>query len=88
MERISATVSSSGEIGGGVSTTELDSHANMVVVGHQAYVISHTTQFVNDQAFVDEVAGLRDIYVVDAAIGYDCTYSRETYILVFYAVIY
>jgi len=69
VERISATVSSSGESGGGVSTTELDSHANMVVVDHQMYVISHTNQFVNVQAFADEVTGLRDILVVDAAIG-------------------
>ena len=53
----------------------------MVVVGHQAYVISHTNQFVNVQAFTDEVTGLRDIPVVDAAIGYDCPYSGETYIL-------
>ena len=53
----------------------------MVVVGHQAYVISHTNQFVNVQAFADEVTGLRDIPVVDAAIGYDCPYSGETYIL-------
>ena len=53
----------------------------MVAVGHQAYVISHTNQFVNVQAFTDEVTGLRDIPVVDAAIGYDCPYSGETYIL-------
>ena len=65
-----------------MSTTELDSHANMVVVDHQMYVISHTNQFVNVQAFADEVTGLRDILVVDAAIGYNCPYSGETYILV------
>ena len=82
MKRISATVSSSGESDGGVSTTELDSHANMVVVGHQAHVFSHNNQFVNVQAFADEVKGLRDIPVDHAVIGYDCPYSGETYILV------
>ena len=53
----------------------------MAVVGHQAYVISHMNQFVNVQAFADEVTGLTDIHVVDAAIGYDCPYSGETYIV-------
>ena len=65
-----------------LSFTELDSHANMVVVGKQAFVFSHSGQYANVQAFADEVKGLQKVPIVDAVIAYDCPSSGETYLLV------
>ena len=64
------------------SFTELDSHVNMVVVGKQAFVFSHSGQYANVQAFADEVKGLQKVPIVDAVIAYDCPSSGETYLLV------
>ncbi len=64
------------------SFTELDSYANMVVVGKQAFVFSHSGQFANVQAFADKVEGLQKVPIVDAIIAYDCLSSGETYLLV------
>merc|ERR1712194_662793 len=64
------------------SFTELDSHANMVEVGRQAFVFSHSGQYANVQAFADEVEGLQKVPIDDAVIAYDCLSSGETYLLV------
>ena len=65
-----------------VSSTELDSHANMVVLGKQAFVFSHSGQFANVQAFSEEVKALPEVPIVDAVIAYDCPSSGETFLLV------
>ena len=64
------------------SFTELEVHANMVVVGKQAFVFSHSGQYANVQAFAGEVKGLQKVPIVDAVIAYDCPSSGETYLLV------
>ena len=52
-----------------VGTTELDSHANMVVLGNQATIIqSRGTADVN--AFSEEVGTLK-VPIVDGIIAYD-----------------
>ena len=38
--------------------TEFDLHANMVVVGKQAFVFGHSSQYANVQVFADKVKGL------------------------------
>ena len=64
------------------STTELDSHANMVVVGAQATVIQETGLFADVNAFSDEVSQLQRIPINDVVIAYDCPYRLETYLLI------
>ena len=65
-----------------VSNTELDSHANMVVVGNQEFLFSHSGQYANVQAFAEEVKSLPEVTIVDAVISYDFPHSGETYLLV------
>jgi hypothetical protein len=63
------------------SRTELDSHANMPVVGHNAYVISDTGKVADVSPFTPDYKSMQ-IKVVDAAVQYDCPYTGTSYILV------
>ena len=62
--------------------TKLDAHANMAVIGKQAFVFSHSGQYDNMQVLAEEVKGLPTAPIVDAVIAYDHPFSGETYILV------
>ena len=50
------------------SRTELDSHANMAVVGRHCRVIANSGKTVSVQPFTPEYNSLQDIPIVDAAI--------------------
>eukprot|EP00957_Ditylum_brightwellii_P176397 13432598-Ditylum_brightwellii.AAC.1 len=63
------------------SRTELDSHANMPVVGRHAYVISDTGRVADVSPFTPDYNFLK-IKIVDAAIQYDCPYTGTSHILV------
>ena len=63
------------------STTELDSHANMVVVGAQATVVSRTGRLAEVRAFSDKCSKLEGIPIVDAAFAYDCPKTMQSYLL-------
>jgi hypothetical protein len=63
------------------ATTQLDSHANMVVVGKQAIVFGDTGKKADVRPFSNDCSKLESIPIVDAAVAYDCPYSMETYIL-------
>ena len=63
------------------STTELDSHANIIVVGSQSLVIQDTGQSAHVNAFSDEVPGMSEVPIVDAAISYDFSITGKTYSL-------
>ena len=62
--------------------TELDSHANMVVLGKHSYIFESTGRTCDVKPFTDELGIATDIPIVDGAIAYDCPYTRETYILI------
>ena len=62
--------------------TELDSHANMVVLGKHSYIFESTGRTSDVKPFTDELGIATDIPIVDGAIAYDCPYTRETYILI------
>ena len=64
------------------STTELDSHANMCVVGRQATIIHRTSKHAEVRAFTKECQTLRRVPIVDAAFAYDCPATMKTYILI------
>ena len=64
------------------STTELDSHANMAVVGAQATVIQETGLLADVNAFSEEVSTLKRIPINDVAIAYDCPYLQQTFLLI------
>ena len=64
------------------NTTELDTHANMVVVGRQATIISRSGRNAEVRAFSNECSKLEEVPIVDAAIAYDCPYTMKTYLLI------
>ena len=63
------------------SRTELDSHANMPVVGRHALVIADTGKTVSVCPFTPDYQAL-NVKMVDAAIQYDCPYTGTSYILI------
>ena len=63
------------------SRTELDSHANMPVVGRNAYIISDTGRIADVNPFTPDYASMR-ISIIDAAVRYDCPYDGKLYIFV------
>ena len=71
----------SNESSNSFSRLELDTHANMPVVGRDSYVLSQTGKFAEVNAY-DPQQGTRSIPIVDAALQYDCPYSGKLYILV------
>ena len=64
-----------------VIRTELHTHANMAVVGKNAYILSDTGTTAEVNSFTLDHAPMT-IKIVDAAVQYDCPYDRTTYILV------
>jgi hypothetical protein len=63
------------------SRTELDSHANMVVVGRNCYVIQDTERKADVSAFSPDYEPL-ELPIVDAALAYYSPYDGKDYILV------
>ena len=51
------------------STTELDSHANTIVIGNQALVIQDTEKSTEVNAFSSDVQGISKGTVVDAVVA-------------------
>ena len=63
-------------------TTELDSHANMVVIGAQGTIIQKTRRYADVNAFSSDVGTMSRVTIVDAAIAYDCPFSGRTILMV------
>ena len=65
------------------SRTELDSHANMVVLGSECFVFDNIlNQTCEVEPFDPTIGTAKRVPIVDAALAYDCQYSHKTYILV------
>jgi hypothetical protein len=69
------------------SRTELDSHANMPVVGRHAYIVSDTGRVADMSPFTPDYASMQ-LRIVDAAVQYDCPYNGESCILVIRNTLY
>ena len=63
------------------SRTELDSHANMPVVGKNAFVLTDTGRTADVSAYTPDYDPM-EIRIVDAAVLYECPYSGTSHILV------
>jgi hypothetical protein len=61
--------------------TELDSHANMVVLCCNCFVFKWSGKSCNVQLFDKNLGMAKDVPIVDTAIAYNCPYCFETYIL-------
>ena len=64
--------------------SELDSHANMVVLSEHAYIFDSTVHKCCDVIPYDPNMGKTSkVPVVDRVVVYDCPYSHITYLLIF-----
>ena len=70
-----------GDVTSELSRTELDSHANMVVIGSNCTVFDHTGKFCTVNSFSESAGKLERVPVVDAVVAYDCPYSAKVYLL-------
>ena len=61
------------------SRTELDSHANMPVVGCNCYIISNTGKIADVNPFTPDYPSIQ-VPIVDAAVQYNCPYDGKTYV--------
>ena len=64
------------------SRTDLDSHANMAVVGRNATVLAETGNSVDVNPFAPDCNSLKQVKIVDAAVRYSCPYTSKEYCLV------
>ena len=67
--------------------TELDSHANMVVVGKHCHILAKTGTHMDVNPFTPTYKALK-APIVDAGIQYECPYDGKSYILVIRGAIY
>jgi hypothetical protein len=63
------------------SRTELDSHANMVVVGNNCLIVEWSGRTAVVNPFTPEYEALPEVPIVDAAVMYECPISGKEYIL-------
>ena len=64
--------------------SELDSHANMVVVGKNALIVNDTGQKATVSPFTPDLKALQHVPIVDALVQYDCPYANKSYLLMLY----
>ena len=62
-------------------SSQLDSHANMIIFGKYCFIISKSVKEAIFNAFTDQV-GTITIPIVDTSVVYDCLWSQTTYILI------
>ena len=70
------------------SRTELDSHANMIVVGRHALIVNDSGQTADAQPFSPDYSALEAIKIVDAVILYTCPYKNIERLLLFRNCLY
>ena len=74
----------------GEGRTELDSHANMCVLGKHCVLLSELShaRTVSVGAFSESAGGLDAVPIVDAMLAYDCERTNQVYLLVLRNVLY
>ena len=74
----------------GEGRTELDSHANMCVLGKHCLLLSDllSARNVSVGAFAEAAGGLDSVPIVDAMIAYDCPRRNQVYLLILRNVLY
>ena len=66
----------------GLSTTELDSHANMAVAGEGCTIIANSGQYANVTPFSADLPVMEKVEIGDVAIAYNNPITLVTYLLV------
>ena len=57
------------------STYELNSRADMILVGKKDFLFNHTGQYANLKSFSEYAGVMPKVTIVDAVIAYDCPRS-------------
>ena len=71
------------------SRSELDSHANMVVLGRNCFVFDGVHGKTCDvEPFDPKLGKAKKVPVVDAAVAYDCPYSHQTFLFILRNALY
>ena len=70
------------------SRSELDTHANMVVVGKHSLILNQSGRTAEVAPFSPDCGSLESVPIVDAVVAYDCPYEMKTYILVLTNALY
>ena len=70
------------------SRTELDSHANMAVVGRYCCILEDTGQKADVNPFTPDYNALEKVPIVHAAVMYECPYSGKEHLLVLRDALY
>ena len=68
---------------GGGSITELNSHANMVVVGKHETILANTGNQVDVSPSRPDYQALGKVSILDAAVQYIYQYTEKMYVLMF-----
>ena len=71
-----------------ITKSELDLHANMIVVGKDYFIFESTGKTCNVEPFTADHDVATNIPIVDAALAYDCPFTHETYILIIRNTLY
>ena len=71
-----------GARGRSAGTTELESHANMNVIGTHGTIIQKTGRYADVNAFSSDVGTISRVPIIDAAAAYDCPFSGQTSLMV------
>ena len=71
----------------GMSRLELDSHANMPVVGASAHILSKSGETVDVNAYSPDYEP-KKVPLVDTALRYECPYNGTTHILIIRNALY
>ena len=87
---IQAIVSSANSEGADIigPRTELDSHANMVVVGQDCTIFDDTGLTCTVNAFTKSAGRLEKVPIVDAVVAYDCPLQAKTFLLLMRNALY
>ncbi len=72
----------------GAPRSELDSHANMIVLGKDSFIFESTGQTCTVKPFSSELGQANNVPIVDGAIAYDDPYSGETILLLIRNALY
>ena len=74
----------------GEGRTELDSHANMCVLGKYCLLLFElaTARKVSVGAFAEAAGGLESVQIVDAMLVYDCPRRNQVYLLILRNLLY
>ena len=82
ISRLESLISSApSELEDDCSASELDSHANMIVVGKYCTIFDSTGKTCSGKTFSPSAGAMHEVPIVDAAVAYDCPLNGKTYIL-------